>query len=257
MQGEPASAATVNGLFTEYAYSFLALATGTCVIYDHITTLDIEIEMVWKRPKFSVVQLLFLINRYVGNGLQIHTAFTLVRHVVNNTVDDSAELTFYQVMYNHDRRVIYLLVFAWASECISLVTIQTISKRILNMLSVSLAIKHYASIRKYPRVPLHSSRPSLIYILLRDSITFPFIYIVILLVNIAAGFYLHYQAVQMMLSLATFAPCIIGPRLILNLRELYYQPFRRECSALPELNFLEEDEDSGQSSMNPAECKDQ
>jgi len=43
------------------------------------------------------------------------------------------------------------------------------------------------------------------------------------------------QAAHAILPLTRFAPCIIGPRLVLNLREAYYLPFTEECNA-PEIN---------------------
>ncbi|KAF9010798.1 hypothetical protein BDQ17DRAFT_1346961, partial [Cyathus striatus] len=43
----------------------LQLAMTVVIIYDHITTIDREIEYVWKRKR-SLPQILFIINRYVG-----------------------------------------------------------------------------------------------------------------------------------------------------------------------------------------------
>lgn len=37
-------------------------------------------------------------------------------------------------------------------------------------------------------------------------------------------------AAQIAFCMAAFAPCIIGSRLILNLREVYYKPFTEECT---------------------------
>ncbi|KAF4614442.1 hypothetical protein D9613_002490 [Agrocybe pediades] len=52
----------------ENARAYLAVAAATCALYDHVTTLDEEIELVWRR-KWSVVQMLFLFNRYAGDVL--------------------------------------------------------------------------------------------------------------------------------------------------------------------------------------------
>jgi len=39
-----------------------------------------------------------------------------------------------------------------------------------------------------------------------------------------------YVIEQISFAIAAFAPCIIGSRLILNLREAYYLPFIEECN---------------------------
>ncbi|KAF9473000.1 hypothetical protein BDN70DRAFT_886358 [Pholiota conissans] len=50
--------------------SYLALAGATCMVYDYITTLDIEIEV--NRPKWKIPQGLFFLNRYAGLGWQMY-----------------------------------------------------------------------------------------------------------------------------------------------------------------------------------------
>ncbi|KDR69346.1 hypothetical protein GALMADRAFT_272168 [Galerina marginata CBS 339.88] len=74
-------------LFAERGYAYLTVATAACTLYDIITTLGEEIEFVWNRPKWSVVQILFFINRYVGLALQICTAFVQVRHIGKHTLE--------------------------------------------------------------------------------------------------------------------------------------------------------------------------
>ncbi|KDR69327.1 hypothetical protein GALMADRAFT_929285 [Galerina marginata CBS 339.88] len=61
----------VEWLLLDRALAFLSLAMATCVVYDHITTLDEEVELVWKREKWNAVQILFFINRYTGDLVQM------------------------------------------------------------------------------------------------------------------------------------------------------------------------------------------
>lgn len=43
------------------------MAALTCVVYNHLLTLDAEVKYTWKRP-FSLLKLLFLYDRYVVEG---------------------------------------------------------------------------------------------------------------------------------------------------------------------------------------------
>ncbi|KAG2012925.1 hypothetical protein CC2G_009875 [Coprinopsis cinerea AmutBmut pab1-1] len=53
------------------------VAATSIALYDHLTTLDLEVELIWKK-KVSVVQLLFILNRYSGDALFLHgTAYQL------------------------------------------------------------------------------------------------------------------------------------------------------------------------------------
>ncbi|PPQ83314.1 hypothetical protein CVT25_004054 [Psilocybe cyanescens] len=94
-------------------------------------------------------------------------------------------------------------------------------------------------------------RNSLANILFLDSITFPFITLAILLVYLVAlmrshvgrflltlwallmvylAFICQVALGQLTFVISVFWPSIAGPRLILNLREAYYQPFEQECN---------------------------
>ncbi|KAG2004846.1 hypothetical protein CC2G_003356 [Coprinopsis cinerea AmutBmut pab1-1] len=55
-----------NGLYWQ-------VAATTAVLYDHVTTLDLEVELVWRR-KWTFVQVLFVVNRYLGDALFVHGA---------------------------------------------------------------------------------------------------------------------------------------------------------------------------------------
>ncbi|KDR71943.1 hypothetical protein GALMADRAFT_229179 [Galerina marginata CBS 339.88] len=290
------NSAPVERLFTDRALAFLYLATAICTIYDHLTTLDLEVELVWlrKRPRRTAVQLLFFLNRYVGDGMQL-TDYLLVfvRHIVTHTnrvwrrrfiavilgclnavvLSSMQAITIYRIsgMYNNDRRVTVLLFLALILELAGIAVVQTLASRLrvpipnpapgvfpcagsssphwiytvwipifffeLLVLCISLycAIHHYRSVganRKLPWLSLSQwhNPECLTYILLRDSITFPFIYLVICITNIFVSVHLPYFAGQMAICVASFSPCIVGSRLVLNLRETYYQPFFYECN---------------------------
>jgi len=265
-------------------YAYLTVATTTCTLYDHLTTFDEEIEFVWKRPKWRVVQMLFFLNRYAGLALQICQSFVQVRHNVKNTFEGcnlfnvlNGYLVMISVcsmqgimicrissMYLHNRKIIALLGGSCVLEVGFLILIQCLAgsvtapvpdpapglrlctqnsipswmyttlipvvcfELLILILAILLAIKYYRSIK----IIQNSESPSvcLAYILLRDSITFPFIGVTLCLINLGTWIRLPYLDGQMAYTLASFAPCIIGSRLILNLREAYYQPFTEECN---------------------------
>ncbi|KDR73802.1 hypothetical protein GALMADRAFT_633266 [Galerina marginata CBS 339.88] len=167
-------------------------------------------------------------------------------------------------MYTHNRKIVTLLNIAFVLEMVSLLSIQSLSnvqdvpiqetapginlcsqasfpswlytvwipvtcfEVLVLALSVSLAVKYCHSVEIIRRAA--PSRNSLVYILLRDSITFPFVTLTICIANLVSWMQLPYIAVQCTFSIAIFGPCIIGSRLILNLREAYYQPFKEECN---------------------------
>ncbi|KDR69340.1 hypothetical protein GALMADRAFT_256190 [Galerina marginata CBS 339.88] len=281
---------TAKWMVADRSFSFLALAAATCTIYDHLTTLDDEIELIWKRPRWSPVQYLFLVNRYAGDAMQFYSAFVFVRHIMGHTHQNGNPLNIllgylvtvvlgsmqgimvYRVssMYSHKRKIIYFLAVSLVLEVTFVIFVQlyaykfntpvpdpapgvhlcsqnswpsfmytvwipiAIFEFVVLSLSLSLAIKYYQSVKDLPAIrptaiPWHNS-DSLLYILLRDSITFPFICLTICIVNFFIWMLLPYLAVQISFTVASFAPCIIGSRLIINLREAYYKPFIEECN---------------------------
>ncbi|KAG2004849.1 hypothetical protein CC2G_003359 [Coprinopsis cinerea AmutBmut pab1-1] len=77
--------------------------------------------------------------------------------------------------------------------------------------------------------PWVSRHGNFVQVLLRDSIVFPFITLVSCLLNILAWFQvLPYGWLQNTLNLSAVCSPILGCRLVLNLRELYYEPFAAE-----------------------------
>lgn len=275
-------------LFADRALTLLTLSTATCVVYDHLTTFNDEIQLVWKRPKWSVVQVLFLINRYVGIGSQIFSAFVLVRHSMMNTTESCnfwnvlngflaaiilatmQGIMSYRVssMYSHNRKIVILLIAAFVLELSLVIVIQVlilgvhspipqpapgvslcaqdsfpswtyaawipiiVFELLVLLLSLSRAVKYHQSVQILRVNNIHSyPTNSLAYILLRDSITFPFITLFVCTLNLIACARFPYLVTQFTFCLAAFVPIILGSRLILNLRETYYQPFAEELSS--------------------------
>ncbi|KAF4614494.1 hypothetical protein D9613_002470 [Agrocybe pediades] len=171
-------------------------------------------------------------------------------------------------MYNHDRGIILLLATGFVLEWLGAILIQVLSygvhapipnpapgvrlcsqksfphwmfavwipiacfEGLILFLSICRGVTYYKSSKESKRLGLtgYAWTNSLGYILLRDSIAFPFICVSICFINLFVWIYLPHLAAQMAFCIASFAPCIIGPRLILNLREAYYQPFIQEIN---------------------------
>ncbi|KJA27070.1 hypothetical protein HYPSUDRAFT_198371 [Hypholoma sublateritium FD-334 SS-4] len=85
--GTVASPDTVKWLLVDRGLSFVAIAAVVCVAYDHLATLDSEIELIWKRSKWQTVQILFFVTRYGGLFLQVYTAWIYVRHITLDTTE--------------------------------------------------------------------------------------------------------------------------------------------------------------------------
>ncbi|KAF8912247.1 hypothetical protein CPB84DRAFT_1761763, partial [Gymnopilus junonius] len=122
----------------------IALAAATGVLYDHISTFDDEVELVWQRPKWTLVQLLFLVNRYVGDVMQVFGAIVYITHIQKHThaccnvlnklvgylvmvvLASMQGIMIYRVssMYSHNRKVIYFLGAALLVEIASVFFVQ-------------------------------------------------------------------------------------------------------------------------------------
>ncbi|KAH9484555.1 hypothetical protein JR316_0004037 [Psilocybe cubensis] len=170
-------------------------------------------------------------------------------------------------MYSHNRKIIFLFALAAFIEAASMIAIQTISTQVdepvpnpapgvflctqrtfpswmyitwipimifeilVLGLSVSLGLRYYKTVRTLATIRVDPSHKpdSLAYILLRDSITFPFLCLAACILNLIVWIHLPHAYIQLAFGIASFVPCVLGPRLILNLREAYYEPFNREC----------------------------
>jgi len=178
-------------------------------------------------------------------------------------------------MYNHNRKIVILLIAAFVLELSLVVVIQILIlgvhslipepapgvslsaqdsfpswtyaawipimmfELLVLLLSLALAFKYYQTLRvfKASNTRWYPSN-SLVYILLRDSITFPFICLIICILNLVACARFPYLVTQFTFCLAAFVPIILGSRLILNLRETYYQPFVEELGDKSGQTFL-------------------
>ncbi|KAG2012927.1 hypothetical protein CC2G_009877 [Coprinopsis cinerea AmutBmut pab1-1] len=68
----PPSDPILNNIITQNLH-YWQIAATTVALYDHVSTLDLEIELIWKK-KFSTVQILYLLNRYSGDALFMYVS---------------------------------------------------------------------------------------------------------------------------------------------------------------------------------------
>ncbi|KIM36653.1 hypothetical protein M413DRAFT_448997 [Hebeloma cylindrosporum] len=156
-------------------------------------------------------------------------------------------------MYNHARKIIVLLLSAYVIEVVAIIVVSLCSshfgtivvpppgvhscknkrdnlRNVVWLIVLGLAVKvalHYF----YPIRQMHMlHRSSLAYVLLRDSVVFPLIAMLICIINIISSFRLSYFTSQLTRTFSTMFPVVLGCRLILNLRESYYQPFTGEMT---------------------------
>ncbi|KDR79352.1 hypothetical protein GALMADRAFT_137199 [Galerina marginata CBS 339.88] len=180
-------------------------------------------------------------------------------------------------MYNHSRKIVILLVAMFLSEVIITAVFESffdstppytvvsggvpvclpasppwwsnlfwISIITRETLMLGLSINKVIQSRQELWVNFQNStpeRPSLMFVLLRDSIFFSSMALVISIMNCVATFYLPYSADQICIAAATFGTQVFGSRLILNLREAYHRFVEDEYSegrartALPAIAF--------------------
>ncbi|TEB30771.1 hypothetical protein FA13DRAFT_494170 [Coprinellus micaceus] len=294
---------------TSNGYLFQVVCT-TVVVWDHITTFDLEVELIWKK-KWSSVQLLYFINRYVGDfsflyatgsmlwapdeiwidtdhfslpndfGLmqrfrctslgKVQTWFAII------TLMSMQGIMVHRIvsMHKHERTVLYSLLAAFVVELVAALALgvgfalvtasvpapitQTLRACIpinwptwspalwfllmvfdtmIFIMAVREAIRYHRATRKR-RIRSSdasdilagtglSSQPSLFQILVRDSILFPFIGLLMCVFNSLSWYKLPLGALQYTMNISAAGSPILGCRLILNLRDAYYRPFAEE-----------------------------
>ncbi|PPQ64816.1 hypothetical protein CVT26_002648 [Gymnopilus dilepis] len=289
---------SLDWLYADQALAFLFASTATCVIYDHITTFDEEVELIWKRPKWTRVQIFFFINRYLGDAMQLYVRLdpivsssgnfiTVLLAYIGSVVMAAMQfIMIYRVssMYENKRRINWFLYVGLLLEWLAVVVVHSLAfvygptasdpapgvnactqipypswlyalwipiaafEVLLLSFTLLPAVRHYRSTKSMKKASLpgnirHGADSSLAYILLRDSITFPFVSLIVCLGNLFVFMREPVLAAQLSLSVALFTPCVLGSRLILNLRETYYQPFLHECKEPPD-DGLESDDSS-------------
>ncbi|TEB30789.1 hypothetical protein FA13DRAFT_1733220 [Coprinellus micaceus] len=287
-------------LFAELAWiskkgQYFQLAAATVVIWDHVTTFDSEVELIWRQRK-SLIQFLYFLVRYSGDALFLHTVAVLLLIPEENFLEPCPSYTRVQVvlggivlnsmqaimvhrvvsMYRHQenvyrnlrialgalicvsivvaffslnlqRAVAYSFVYAptlrvcaawdiprwsvitWFMAMVFDFSIWILSaKEGLRYLRESQELTLQSSSR-YLTAKNWSKQGILFRVLLRDSIAFPFISVIVALSNILSWL------VPQLIFAGTYTTAIssvtitlLGCRLILNLRDAYYHPFAEE-----------------------------
>ncbi|KAH6904954.1 hypothetical protein BKA70DRAFT_1192614 [Coprinopsis sp. MPI-PUGE-AT-0042] len=278
-------------------------AAGSAIVfYDHLTTLDQEIELIWLR-KWSFTSFLFLVTRYVGEASFVHASATMwasgkfldqvspSMFQVQSWVSQVAILAMNAIivkrvvcMYNGDKRVLCVLAAALFTLAVFSLVLTILTANIKSVVSrvqfthsfetcsplmqgsaptyywsficfvfafealvFGLSLlqgvkfvreKRWQARRARERTGgsvmlgqvLWKTRRDLASVLLRDSILFPFANLILATINIVAWrARLPPSAIQIIRLFSAVAVPTIGCRLILNLREAYYKPFRHEC----------------------------
>ncbi|KAF9010799.1 hypothetical protein BDQ17DRAFT_1346962 [Cyathus striatus] len=181
-------------------------------------------------------------------------------------------------MYNHSKKIIFLMLSVYLCEVITMTVIVGIilsniyvqDVSVTNTLTIKVAIipsiicgtwiaavimeflllilALYAGYQHMATSSLEiersSDRPSWVFVLVRDSILFPFITFVSYIFTAIWWKFSTHPGGQISEAFSGFVACVLGPRLILNLREAYYRPFTdeyaqaaREVSNLAPLEF--------------------
>ncbi|KAF9010774.1 hypothetical protein BDQ17DRAFT_1406070 [Cyathus striatus] len=273
------------------------LAMAVVIIYDHLTTIDREVQFIWKKKK-SLPQLLFIINRYIGDAVFIYA--TIVTVVLSPAIQNvSSQYIFVQtigleivvwsmqgimlhrisVMYGHSRKILFLMLSVYFCEIVTMIiitgialsrfyvesviipdvatiqlaiipsiisatwAISVIMEALLLILALCAGFRYIVSRREIGR--LRSERPSLAFVLIRDSILFPLIALIAYTTTAFGWKFFAHPGGQISEAFSGCNACVLGPRLILNLREAYYRPFTDEYDqAAKEVLLLELDDSS-------------
>lgn len=121
--------------------AYVQVAVTVAIFYDHFTTWDLEVELVWKR-KWTVVTVLFIINRYLGDFLPLYLTSELILSPSPGGKCNPAVVKVMQwgchfmmwsmqaimqyricCMYKHSRRLIVLVVGGFIVEILSMLAI--------------------------------------------------------------------------------------------------------------------------------------
>ncbi|KDR79359.1 hypothetical protein GALMADRAFT_154275 [Galerina marginata CBS 339.88] len=281
--------------------SFIAVGLAAVAIYDHVVTIGGEIQFVWARWKWTLAQLMFLINRYLSNAILILGAVSLIKNggVKNKHVRVSPYfahgspfitlipyrcqdliaavawgtiVAFWALqvivilrissMYNHSRKIIALLVIAFACEAIAAsilerfsgthpssnavdASAETVSRclpspspwwsnlfwiSIITYESLMLGLAIRRGLQSPEDMCLFSeyaasgaSGVSLSQVLIRDSLLCPLVILTVCIVTFVGSMHFSLAGKQISIAVAGFVTHILGSRLALNLREIYYR----------------------------------
>ncbi|KJA24230.1 hypothetical protein HYPSUDRAFT_39002 [Hypholoma sublateritium FD-334 SS-4] len=147
-----ASSEYTDLLAGSYMVSYVYLASATCAVFDYLSTFESEVEVVWKRPKWNVVQMLFFLTRYVGVGVQIYTAAFNIKRLRGTSIETARcghyyvafgilsnvvllcmqGIMIYRIssMYSHNKKVMITIVVAFIAEVTCNVTVYCLAARV-------------------------------------------------------------------------------------------------------------------------------
>ncbi|KAF9467225.1 hypothetical protein BDZ94DRAFT_1249888 [Collybia nuda] len=258
------------------------LATTVIIVYDHLTTFDREIELIWAK-KWSLAQIFFIINRYLGDAVYMYVKTIGTSPTIQNVTFIWAcfqtwglNIVLWSMqaimqhriasIYSNSRKVIYTMATVYFLEIITmstilgkaLSTVHVTDEVIPGLFTIKVAgfppwyytmwippifmeatifgfalYAGYTYSRDSLKLDLEtaskSGRRSLTFILLRDSIFFPFIALLAYTLSVGGWKGFPNPGGQTTVSVAGVVACVLGPRLMLNLREAYYRPFTEEA----------------------------
>ncbi|KAF8171657.1 hypothetical protein BJ912DRAFT_118216 [Pholiota molesta] len=191
-------------------------------------------------------------------------------------------------MYAHDRKILKILLTAYATELLCLIIMQLVSRidgsntadsgisiqtpvefcakekytswvfaiwipvvlfeSLICGLALALGIKYYREVgshRIFSGYRNCNRKTPLLYILLRDSIIFPFFFSLFCIFNLLVAWSnttgLRHAVAHASFILPVVASVIFGSRLILNLRESYYESYDQEFSIRVDTSMDPED----------------
>ncbi|KAF6760652.1 hypothetical protein DFP72DRAFT_77357 [Ephemerocybe angulata] len=271
--------------------SLFYIACMTIVLYDHLTTLDLEIELIWKK-KWSLIQVLYLINRYLPDisflyGVSLAVWVSEETHAkvrpslsrVQTWLSIIALQAMQGIMvhrticmYRQRTVVVYVVTMFFIANLIAGTTLAAFSMVVVNVptiitgslhsctptnlkdwsvaawfqmfafeavifvLAVAEGIRYMRdnkAVRRNMDISIRgrwSKEGSLIHVLLRDSLVFPLITLSITFFDILAWYVLPGPAMHYAINMTVTASPVLGCRLVLHLRDAYYQPFAGEMN---------------------------
>ncbi|KAF9472348.1 hypothetical protein BDN70DRAFT_998218 [Pholiota conissans] len=215
--------------------TYLALAGATCTVYDYITTLDIEIEVVWES-----------IMVYRVSSMYTHDRRILKILVIGFFVEFSSFIAIQVVLWHHGRMPTYSDIhiqtpigFCGKGKLPPWAFITWIPFVLFDCLictlAVALGVRYYqevGSCEMFPNLANSSRSSSLLFILLRDSIAFPIVFSLSCVLNLVSFSLVSTGLKPVTIHTTFLLPAVLsgllGSRLILNLRESYYEPYHQE-----------------------------
>ncbi|TEB29137.1 hypothetical protein FA13DRAFT_1793608 [Coprinellus micaceus] len=272
--------------------SYFYYAAWVVLMYDHLSMLDMEVELIWKK-RWSLVKVLFIINRYIPDVSFIYGVALMTWLPDDVFSKQCPHLSRVQTwmslialqamqaimvhriicMYRYKRILTIYIVTGFVCNLLAGFIIAGNSMHVMNtpiffgdtlrtcaplnfqawtvaswflMLAFEIVVFSLAAFEgvrffresKFSRdlniVTRGRKGHSLMYILMRDSIVFPLIGLLLSFINILAFYVFPMSAMQYTFTTTAALTPILGCRLILHLRDAYYQPFSDEIEAFQE-----------------------